>query len=316
MALTLVQAAKLSNDVLLKGVIETIITESELLRYIPFIDIVGNGLTYNQENTLPTAGYYDVGDTWTESTPTFTQQTATLKILGGDADVDEFLRQTRSNIQNLKAIVTDLKSKAIARTFEESAVYGSSSDNAKEFNGLHALVSTAQTNSVDDYQVHASTSGTGAAGSVRKLKQLLRMVKPSGPQYLLMSRVTRDDLSTYAETNYSPVKWTTEFGKPMMQFGGVPVITTDWITATETNNATTERYSAKTGGSNTSIFAVRFGEGELAGCQNGGISVKDLGDLETKDATRTRIKWYVSMALFRTCALARYDGITAGAWGA
>uniref|UniRef100_A0A6M3KP10 Putative capsid protein n=1 Tax=viral metagenome TaxID=1070528 RepID=A0A6M3KP10_9ZZZZ len=316
MAMTLTEAAKLSNDVLLKGVIETIITESQLLKHLPFIDIVGNGLTYNQENTLPSATFYDVGDTWTESTPTFTEQTATLKILGGDADVDEFLRQTRSNIQNLKAIVTDLKSKAIARTFEQYAIYGNSSTNSKAFNGLHALVSTAQTNSADSYQVHASSSGTGSAGSIRELKQLLRMVKPGGPQFLIMSRVTRDDLSTYAESNYAPVQWKNDFGTPIMHFGGVPVITTDWITATETNNATTERFSAETGGANTSILAVRFGEGELAGCQNMGIQIKDLGDLETKDATRVRIKWYVSMALFRTCALARYDGITAGAWGA
>ncbi len=317
MAMTLVEAAKLSNDVLLKGVIETIITESNLLKYLPFIEIVGNGLTYNQENTLPSANFYDVGDPWAESTPTFTEQTATLKILGGDADVDEFLRKTRSNIQNLKAIVTDLKSKAIARTFEQYAIYGSSSTNSKAFNGLHNLVSTTQVNSADSYQVHASTSGTGAAGSIRKLKKLIRMVKPGGPQFLMMSRTTLDNLSDYAERNYSPIQFVKDdFGKRIGMFGGIPIITTDWAVQTETNNATTERFSAETGGANTSIFAVRFGEGELAGCQNGGVTVKDLGDLETKDATRVRIKWYVSMALFRTCALARYDGITDAAWGA
>ncbi|KKM76587.1 hypothetical protein LCGC14_1378680, partial [marine sediment metagenome] len=121
MALTLAEASKLSNDILLKGVIETIITESQLLQHVPFIDIVGNGLTYNRESTLPGAGFYSPNDTWTESTPKFTQQTATLAIMGGDADVDEFLRQTRSNIQNLKSIVTELKSKAVARAFEENA---------------------------------------------------------------------------------------------------------------------------------------------------------------------------------------------------
>jgi hypothetical protein len=91
MALTLAEAAKLSNDVLLMGVIETIIYDSPVLQVLPFIEIVGNGLTYNQENQAPTVAFYDVGDTWAESTPTFTQQTATLKILGGDADVDNFL---------------------------------------------------------------------------------------------------------------------------------------------------------------------------------------------------------------------------------
>jgi hypothetical protein len=54
----------------------------------PSIEIVGNGLTYNRENAAPTAAFFDVGDTWTESTPTFTQLTVTLKIMGGDADID------------------------------------------------------------------------------------------------------------------------------------------------------------------------------------------------------------------------------------
>ena len=88
MALTLAEAAKLSNDVLLTGVVETIIKDSPVLQRLPFIEIAGNGLTYNRENAAPTVSFFDVGDTWTESTPTFTQQTVTLKIMGGDADID------------------------------------------------------------------------------------------------------------------------------------------------------------------------------------------------------------------------------------
>ena len=49
MALTLTEAAKLSNDVLLEGVVETIVKDSPVLQFMPFIEIVGNGLTYNQK---------------------------------------------------------------------------------------------------------------------------------------------------------------------------------------------------------------------------------------------------------------------------
>ena len=52
MALLLEEAAKLSNDMLLQGVVETIIKDSPVLQRLPFIEIVGNGLTYNQEKTL------------------------------------------------------------------------------------------------------------------------------------------------------------------------------------------------------------------------------------------------------------------------
>ena len=93
MALTLAEANKLSNDVLLQGVIETIIKDSPILQVLPFIEIVGNGLTYNRENAAPTAGFYAVGDTWTEDTPTFTQIMATLSILGGNLlhDIPEMM---------------------------------------------------------------------------------------------------------------------------------------------------------------------------------------------------------------------------------
>jgi len=46
MALTLAEAAKLSNDMLLQGVVETIVKESPVLQRLPFVEIVGNGLTY------------------------------------------------------------------------------------------------------------------------------------------------------------------------------------------------------------------------------------------------------------------------------
>ena len=52
MALTLAEAAKLSNDMLLQGVVETIVKDSPILQQLPFIEIVGNGLTYNQNTTI------------------------------------------------------------------------------------------------------------------------------------------------------------------------------------------------------------------------------------------------------------------------
>ncbi len=133
MALTLAEASKLSNDMLLQGVVETIVKDSPVLQRLPFIEIVGNGLTYNQEETLPSIDFYDVGDTWSESTPTFEQKTANLKIMGGDADVDNFLKATRSNIQDLETAVIELKAKALRDKVEETFIYGDSVTNSKQF---------------------------------------------------------------------------------------------------------------------------------------------------------------------------------------
>ena len=135
MALTLAEASKLSNDMLLQGVVETVVKDSPILQQLPFIEIVGNGLTYNQENALPSIDFYDVGDTWDESTPTFEQKTANLKIVGGDADVDNFLKATRSNVQDLESAIIELKAKALKQKFDEIFIYGDSVTNAKQFDG-------------------------------------------------------------------------------------------------------------------------------------------------------------------------------------
>src|SRR3972149_7633708 len=168
MALTLAEAVKLSNDMLLQGVVETVVKESPVLQRLPFIEIVGNGLTYNRENALPGIDFYDVGDTWAESTPTFTQVTANLKIMGGDADVDNFLKSTRSNIQDLEAAVIELKAKALQQKFEDVFIYGDSSVNAKQFDGLRKTINTGAAGP----QVIAM-SASGAALPLDKLDQLI-----------------------------------------------------------------------------------------------------------------------------------------------
>ena len=53
------------------------------------------------------------------STPTFTQVSTSLKILGGDADVDQYIATTRSNVQDIEAAVLELKAKAVAHEFED-----------------------------------------------------------------------------------------------------------------------------------------------------------------------------------------------------
>jgi hypothetical protein len=45
------------------------------------------------------------------------------------------------------------------------------------------------------------------------------------------------------------------------------------------------------------------------GLEHGGIQIEQVGELETKDATRWRVKWYASLALFSTLGAARIKGV-------
>ena len=306
MALTLDEAAKLSNDMLLQGVVETIIKDSPILQRLPFIEIAGNGLTYNQEKTLPEIDFYDVGDTWAESTPTFEQITTTLKIMGGDADIDNFLKATRSNLQDLEGAVVELKAKALKDKFEETFIYGDSVTNSKQFDGLRLLIDT--TTSSD--QVIAM-GDTGATLTLDKLDELVDAVKGGKPAILLMSRRTRRKINTLVRTANSGMMVTDRdnFGNFIQLWDGIPIGVNDWILDTHTLESGLE--TVTTGGTCSTIYAIQLGEGALCGLTSPGhLQVEPVGPLETKDASRTRIKWYCSLALFSAVKAAALIGVT------
>lgn len=293
MALTLAEAAKLSNDIVLQGVIETIVQDSPVLQTLPFIEITGNGLTYNRENTNPAVTFFDVGDTWTESAPTFTQITANLKIIGGDADVDNYLLTTRSNIQDLQAAVIRLKAKAVQQKFEDTFVNGDTGVDAKSFDGIDKLSTGAQ----------AISMGTnGATLTLAKLDELIDLVKAGRPDLILMSKRTRRTLNNLARSSGGFLETDrNEFGQMVQFYDGIPVGVSDYISDAKTVGTSNDC---------STIYVMQTGEGALAGLSApGGLTVETIGSLETKDATRTRVKWYVSMALFNTLKLAKLTGV-------
>jgi hypothetical protein len=303
MALTLNEAAKLSNDMLLQGVVETIVKDSPILQQMPFIEIVGNVLTYNQEKTLPTIDFYNVGDTWTESTPTFEQKTASLKIMGGDADVDNFLKATRSNIQDLEAAVVELKAKALKDKFEETFIYGDSSDN-KQFDGLRELIDTT---TASDQVIAMGT--TGATLTLAKLDELIDAVKGGKPDLLLMSRRSRRKINALVRAAGGMIDTDKDnWGNFIQLWDGIPIGVNDWILDTHVLSGSVE--TATTGGSRSTIYAFQMGEGALCGLTSPGhLTVEPIGSLETKDASRTRIKWYCSLALFSSIKAAALIGV-------
>ena len=304
MALTLVEAEKLSNDVLLQGVIETVIKDSPILQTLPFIQIQGNGLTYTRESVLPSIAFYDVGDTWAESTPTFTQATATLKIMGGDADVDNYLRSTRSNIQDLETAVIEQKAKALRHTFEEYFVYGNSATSSKQFDGVRKLIDTT---TASDHLIAAGAAG--ATLTLAMVDQLVDAVRGGKPDLLLMSRRSRRKIQTLARAAGNNLQvGQGVLGQQVQLYNGIPVGISDWVLDTHTVSSSVE--TATTGALCSCIYALRFGEGALCGLSSPEmLQVERVGQLETKDATRHRIKWYTSLALFSSISCAALIGV-------
>src|SRR3990172_7346803 len=189
MALTLAESAKLATDMVQAGVIETIIKEEHVLDQLPFIEVVGNNFVYNRLNTEPSIGFFAVGDTWTESTPDFTQVSVQLKILGGDADVDNFIQATRVNIQDVETAVIQQKAKALARKWADTFINGDTAVDTKAFDGVDKICAglpAAQT---------VSMGANGGTLTLAKLDELIDAVKTKNI-VLMMSRRSRRTLQS------------------------------------------------------------------------------------------------------------------------
>jgi len=292
MAVTLAESAKLSTDLVRQGVIETVIKESPVLANLPFESVVGNAYKYAQENAMASAAFYAVNAAWTEDTMTFTQQTVNLAILGGDADVDNFIQRTRSNITDQRATQVFAKAKAVAHKFEDTFLNGDTGSDPNSFNGLKTLVSGSQT----------VTAGTnGAQLSLSLLDQLIDLVRPGKPDCLLMSRRSRRALKALLQQSSHYVeRGETAFGAQVLLYDGIPVFVSDFQSDAETQG---------TANNASSIYAISWGDGVM-GFQNGnGPEVVEVGQLESKDAFRTRIRWYCAIGILAPTRVARLKGI-------
>ena len=109
---TLAESAKLTQDMLLAGVIEQIIEVNPLFELFPFTEIEGNALAYNREKVIGDVQFLGVGGTITAKAPAeFDKVTSSLTTLIGDAEINGLIQATRSNYTDQKAIQVASKAK-------------------------------------------------------------------------------------------------------------------------------------------------------------------------------------------------------------
>jgi len=293
MAVTLLEAAKLvSGDVYKQGVIEKFAETSDILRVLPFESIDGNALKYNIEETLPGVGFRGVNGSYTESTGIINPQTESLVIAGGDLDVDKFIVDTMGAGQ--RTTQEGMKIKALALAWTRTFIKGDSETNIREFDGLQKRLT-------GDALIDNGTAGL----SLAKLDEAIDEVEE--PTHIIMSKVMRRRLTVAARTaavagniSYS----LDEFGRKITEYNDIPIL----LVGKDNDNAQILDFSEAS--STTSIYVVSFGEGKVSGLENGGMSVRDLGELESKPSLRTRVEWYNGIGVFAPQSAARLKAIT------
>jgi len=324
MAVSLSEANKLTRDYLFAGIVEETVEEDAVFARLPFENITGVQAVWNRESSLGgESQYVQPNEEITESTPTWSKQSQTLSILADRAEFDNFLMQTKSDVQNVEDAIVASKAKQMLRKFADTFYYGvASGGSSNAFAGLHNIVSTSS----PDMTVAGGSSATGAPGSLAALNSLISLVKPGRPDALAMNRNLHNRLSTpyvaNVQYNISP----DNFGTMLANYSGIPLLITDYLTQTETISGSA--FAAKTGGATGSIFGIKFGNDAralpgtgnvfnnngLLGLQAGGLRVGEAIDLHNKDGFTRKLTWYHTLIQGSTLSLARYDGLTDAAW--
>lgn len=301
--LTLLEASKLvSGDVVRQGVIEMFAEQSPLLRALPFMDVPGGAYHYNQEGSLPGVAFRGVNESYTESTGVINPQVEVLRIAGGDLDVDRSI--VRRHGVSVRTTHEAMKIKALSLFLTKKIIKGDSVADPREFDGLQNRITGSQL-------IENGNTNGGDALSLAKLDELIDAV--DNPTHLIMSKAMRRRLKQAARDTAvgGNIDFSLdEFGKQVTLYDGLPILIPDIDDQGARILAFDEVGGGGSNATATSIYCVSFGEGMLAGLQNGIMEVSDLGEIDSKPVLRTRLDWDVGLvALHGRCA-ARLRGIS------
>lgn len=303
MPLLKTEAEKLSENDLVRGVIEEVIDRDELFALLPFVRTSGKAYVYNREKAVVEATFLDPNDTVSEGAAEFIEVVTKLRILAHDVDVDKFLASTMSDANDQVAIQIAAKAKGLARKFRRTLIVGNNTTNSKEFDGLDAMLSAS---SMAGQNISAGTNG--GALSLSMLDELLDKI-PNGANAILMRpgtiRAYRALLRAAGGTTPDHIILE-DFGQPVLAHNGVPILANEFIPGNVAQGTTDDTCS---------VYAVRLNEddglhGIFGGSTGAGMAVEAIGTVQNKDAWRWRVKWYCGLALKSTKSAARIVGIT------
>lgn len=326
MAYTLADYARLADSDLKRAVVDILRTESLMMDVLPFENWDALSMETIRTKTLPTVGTRKINDTWSESKGTTESVTDKLTDIGGYVDVDKLLLKARS-ITDQRALQTSMYTKAVALKFNNLFINGDPVTYEEEFAGLYYRLVNVMPSSQSvlaasgglDVSADAATLTTQQTTLIEKVLELIDSCAMHSCDYLIMNNTMKMRLRAALVAKGALATTKDAFDRSFDTFGaGGPKIVdigptdpTDW-TARIIGNAELHDGSALSGGTCTSIYAVKVGGGEyVSGFQLYPLDVQDLGMLENGVAYRTVLDWPVGIYMVNPFSCARLYGIIA-----
>lgn len=301
--LTLHEASKLvDGDLKRQAIIEMFAGSTDLMAALPIMDIPGNSYSYAQEAKLPSVGFRGYNQGYDASVGVINPQSETLRIAGGELDVDTALVKTHG--VGVRTRQEAMQVKAMGAKITAAFINGDSSDGVS-FDGLRARV--------NGYQLLSASEAAPAANGPLSLATLDEAIdRVDNPTHIIMAKRMRNLLSQAAKDKDvgGDLQWSKDdFGRRVGFYNDLPILITEDDDKGEKIIDFNEAGPAG-GAVSSSVYIVSLGDGKIVGLQNGIMDVRDLGEIDALPVYRTRVEWLIAMAVLHGKAVARIWGIT------
>lgn len=300
-SLTLVEAAKIQQNPLIAGVIESIVTVNQFYQTLPFDQIVGNAVLYARENAMGGVAPIGIGGgsnaipAAAKQPATFTPVTTALKAMIGDAEVDHFIETTMGTQNSQRAVQVASKAKNLGREYQRQLILGDSSVDPLEFDGLQKLCPAAQT-------IDASS----AAYTLDILDQAISGVKAKdgAVDFIMMpDEGLRKHMSVLRALGGASLTEVVNLpgGGQQMYYRGIPMYRNDYIPMSAPGATRTGDIYVGT----VDDGSRKVGIAGLTSQIQSGIFVSYVGEAEQTNDIITRLRFYASLAVFSELGIVR-----------
>lgn len=234
-SVSLLEAAKLSNDEVIEGIVEDIISQDTWFEYLPFVQIGGLSHVFKREHDLANVDFAGVGQDLTgddyRKGATFETVNVGIQAIMAEILIDAQIDDQLSDIDDQLQVQISSKAKAMSRYFMNACInYGvngytfeqtnngrlgaASFEQAPIFQGMKAILDEEQgnaddvnhpfynggnaTQTIELVEDDASSARLGSPGRVFTLEDLDKLLDAvtKGPEFLLMNKAMRRILRT------------------------------------------------------------------------------------------------------------------------
>lgn len=302
-SITLAQSAPLSQDFLVRGVIQTIYEIDRFFEVLPMTRVIGNAHAFNRELVAGDAQGLAVGGTITANAAgTVETVSASLKTLIADAQINKLIAGSRSNINDQVAYQVMNKAKTIGQLYQKWVITGV--DSTSQFAGLLSLTATSQ---------KLTPVTNGEVLSFARLDELADRVtdKNGVVDYLMMSR--REVRAFKALMRTAGGATATEVvtlpsGKDIISYNGVPIFANDNIPTNQVQGTSSIASTIIAGTLDDGSNSVGI-SGLILDNEESGIYVEEVGTHFERDEAIWRVKFYAGLANFNQRGLATWSGV-------